>query len=235
MTERNRARSSDRRGGGRRDRRPPLLRPAGPDAALLGARAPAHRGGVRGGLRLRRLVDPRLPGDPGVGHDPDARPQHGGDRPVPAAQDARPQLLRARPGHRRVVPRDPRYIAKKAEEYLRRPASPTPPTSGPRPSSTSSTTSASCRTSARRSTRSTRRGLVEHGRDEGPNLGYKPRYKEGYFPVPPMDHFQDLRSEMILTLERLASRSRSSTTRSAPPVRPRSTCGSTRCWRWPTS
>jgi glutamine synthetase len=41
------------------------------------------------------------------------------------------------------------------------------------------------------------------GRDENPNLGYKPRYKEGYFPVPPMDHFQDLRSEMILVLERL--------------------------------
>ncbi len=40
------------------------------------------------------------------------------------------------------------------------------------------------------------------GRDESPNLGYKPRYKEGYFPVPPMDHFQDLRSEMILVLER---------------------------------
>ncbi|MGH9251778.1 MAG: type I glutamate--ammonia ligase, partial [Acidimicrobiales bacterium] len=41
------------------------------------------------------------------------------------------------------------------------------------------------------------------GREENPNLGYKPRYKEGYFPVPPMDHFQDLRSEMILVLERL--------------------------------
>jgi len=40
-------------------------------------------------------------------------------------------------------------------------------------------------------------------RDEGPNLGFKPRYKEGYFPVPPMDHFQDLRSEMILTMQRL--------------------------------
>jgi glutamine synthetase len=41
------------------------------------------------------------------------------------------------------------------------------------------------------------------GRDEGPNLGYKPRHKEGYFPVPPMDKFQDLRSKMVLTLEEL--------------------------------
>jgi glutamine synthetase len=40
-------------------------------------------------------------------------------------------------------------------------------------------------------------------KDEGPNLGYKIRPKEGYFPVPPADHFQDLRSEMILTMERL--------------------------------
>ncbi|MET0665041.1 MAG: type I glutamate--ammonia ligase, partial [Acidimicrobiales bacterium] len=40
-------------------------------------------------------------------------------------------------------------------------------------------------------------------RDEGPNLGYKPRYKEGYFPVPPMDHYQDLRSEMTMALEAL--------------------------------
>ncbi|MBW3604228.1 MAG: type I glutamate--ammonia ligase, partial [Actinobacteria bacterium] len=39
------------------------------------------------------------------------------------------------------------------------------------------------------------------GRDEGPNLGYKPRHKEGYFPVPPMDHFTDLRSEMVIELE----------------------------------
>jgi glutamine synthetase len=46
-------------------------------------------------------------------------------------------------------------------------------------------------------------GIWNSGRDEGPNLGFKPRYKEGYFPVPPMDHFQDLRSEMILVLERL--------------------------------
>ncbi len=46
-------------------------------------------------------------------------------------------------------------------------------------------------------------GTWNTGRDEGPNLGYKPRPKEGYFPVPPMDKFQDLRSEMVLTLEKL--------------------------------
>jgi glutamine synthetase len=40
-------------------------------------------------------------------------------------------------------------------------------------------------------------------REELPNLGYKLRSKEGYFPVPPSDKFADLRSEMILTLERL--------------------------------
>ena len=41
------------------------------------------------------------------------------------------------------------------------------------------------------------------GRNEMPNLGYKPRHKEGYFPVPPSDKFQDLRTQMMLTLEDL--------------------------------
>lgn len=34
------------------------------------------------------------------------------------------------------------------------------------------------------------------------NLGYRPRYKEGYFPVPPTDHYQDLRSEMVQAMRR---------------------------------
>jgi glutamine synthetase len=47
-------------------------------------------------------------------------------------------------------------------------------------------------------------GVWNSGAEEGGNnLGYKPRYKEGYFPVPPMDHYQDLRSEMVLTLREL--------------------------------
>jgi glutamine synthetase len=43
-------------------------------------------------------------------------------------------------------------------------------------------------------------GSWNTGREENPNLGYKPRYKEGYFPVPPSDTLQDIRSEMCLKL-----------------------------------
>lgn len=43
-------------------------------------------------------------------------------------------------------------------------------------------------------------GQWNTGRDEKPNLGYKPRYKEGYFPVPPVDTLQDLRSEAVLKM-----------------------------------
>jgi len=47
-------------------------------------------------------------------------------------------------------------------------------------------------------------GVWNSGKEEeGGNLGYKPRYKEGYFPLPPMDHYQDLRSEMVMTLREL--------------------------------
>lgn len=43
-------------------------------------------------------------------------------------------------------------------------------------------------------------GRWNTGRDEGPNLAYKPRYKEGYFPVPPTDSLMDLRNEMVQNL-----------------------------------
>ena len=47
-------------------------------------------------------------------------------------------------------------------------------------------------------------GRWNSGREEkGGNLGYKPRYKEGYFPVPPTDAHQDLRTEMLLTMAKL--------------------------------
>ncbi len=44
-------------------------------------------------------------------------------------------------------------------------------------------------------------GIWNTGREESPNLGYKLRHKEGYFPVPPSDQLQDLRSEIILKMK----------------------------------
>ena len=53
-------------------------------------------------------------------------------------------------------------------------------------------------------------GFWNSGREERPaasapsqNPGYKMRYKEGYFPVPPMDSIQDIRTEMMLALEEI--------------------------------
>jgi len=49
-------------------------------------------------------------------------------------------------------------------------------------------------------------GRWNSGRVESPNLGYKPRYKEGYFPVSPTDQQQDLRTEMVLEMEKVGLR-----------------------------
>jgi glutamine synthetase len=49
-------------------------------------------------------------------------------------------------------------------------------------------------------------GQWNTGREEAPNLGYKPRYKEGYFPAPPTDSQQDIRQEMVLLMESVGLR-----------------------------
>lgn len=41
----------------------------------------------------------------------------------------------------------------------------------------------------------------KEGTAASPNLGYKPQYKQGYFPVAPTDSLQDIRSEMLLTMK----------------------------------
>src|SRR5690606_5746450 len=43
-------------------------------------------------------------------------------------------------------------------------------------------------------------GQWNRGKDEGPNLGYKLRFKEGYFPCPPADSLMDIRNEMMMTM-----------------------------------
>lgn len=44
-------------------------------------------------------------------------------------------------------------------------------------------------------------GTWNSGKKENPNLGYKPRQKEGYFPVPPMDSLYNLRAEMVRIMQ----------------------------------
>lgn len=46
-------------------------------------------------------------------------------------------------------------------------------------------------------------GAWNSGRDEHPNLGYKPKHKEAYFPAPPYDQLRDIRHEMCEEIERL--------------------------------
>jgi hypothetical protein len=43
-------------------------------------------------------------------------------------------------------------------------------------------------------------GIWNSGRNSTPNLGHRPRHKEGYFPVPPVDRLQDLRSKIMLAM-----------------------------------
>lgn len=93
--------------------------------------------------------------------------------------------------------RDPRYVAQKAEAYLQSSGIGEIPYFGPE---------AECFIFD--SVRfdygpnfgfhevDSEEGIWNSGQ-EGPNQGYRPRYKGGYFPVPPMDKLQDLRTEIM--------------------------------------
>ncbi len=105
------------------------------------------------------------------------------------------------PLSKQAYTRDPRYIARKAEEYLKKTGIADTSYWGPeaeffifddiRFDQTENSGYYFIDSSE---------GDWNTGRDEKPNLGYKSRYKEGYFPVPPHDSMQDLRSEMILKM-----------------------------------
>ena len=107
-------------------------------------------------------------------------------------------------GRKRPYSRDPRYIAKKAEEYLRSSGIADTSYFGPesefyifdnvRYSSTANIQYAEI-DSDEAHWNSSRNGTS--------NLGHRMRVKEGYFPVAPNDTLQDIRSEMALLLEEL--------------------------------
>jgi glutamine synthetase len=110
----------------------------------------------------------------------------------------------ADPITREPYSRDPRYIAKKAEAYLKSTGIGDTAFIGPEAEFFifDNVRYESGRNRAFYEFDSVE-GIWNTGREECPNLGYKPRHKEGYFPVPPSDKFQDLRTEMVLVLENL--------------------------------
>lgn len=99
--------------------------------------------------------------------------------------------------------RDPRYIAKKAEAYLKKSGIADRSFWGPEAEFfiLDDVRFDQTENSAYYYVDSVE-GTWNTGRDEKPNLGYKPRYKEGYFPVPPHDTLQDIRSEIMITLRK---------------------------------
>lgn len=99
--------------------------------------------------------------------------------------------------------RDPRYIAQKAENYMKSLGIADTAYFGPeaeffvfdnvRYDSTANSTSYFV---------DSKEGIWNSGTDEEPNLGYKPRHKEGYFPVPPTDSLEDMRTEMTVIMQK---------------------------------
>ena len=98
--------------------------------------------------------------------------------------------------------RDPRHVAKKAESYLKSSGVADSALFGPEPEFFI--------LDSVRFDQSHHFGYYYLDSEEGfwnsgsngkQNLGHKPRFKEGYFPAAPIDSLQDIRSDMVLTLE----------------------------------
>src|SRR5438270_10141782 len=98
--------------------------------------------------------------------------------------------------------RDPRYVAQKAEQYLGKTGIATTAYFGPE-------AEFYIFNSARFDQNAhegyyfidSEEGIWNSGQDGGtPNLSPRPRHKEGYFPVPPTDRLQDLRSNLMLAM-----------------------------------
>ena len=98
--------------------------------------------------------------------------------------------------------RDPRFIAQKAEAYLKSTGIADTAYFGPEPECFifDDVRYASSTNESFYSVDSVE-GIWNTGREEFPNLGYKPRHKEGYFPCAPTDSMIDLRNEMMTVLQ----------------------------------
>ncbi len=98
--------------------------------------------------------------------------------------------------------RDPRSVARKAEEYLRSTGIADAAYFGPELEFF--VFDQACYDQGMNHAHykvDSREGVWRRGRDEPDNLGYQLRAREGYFPLPPADSMHNLRSEMVTVLE----------------------------------
>ncbi|MEF3168803.1 MAG: type I glutamate--ammonia ligase [Deltaproteobacteria bacterium] len=100
--------------------------------------------------------------------------------------------------------RDPRYIAKKAEAYLKSTGIGDTAYFGPEAEFfIFDDVRYSSKTNGSFYQVDSIEAIWNSDREECPNQGYKIRHKEGYYPAPPTDKYQDMRTEMVLTLKKL--------------------------------
>ncbi len=99
-------------------------------------------------------------------------------------------------------PRDPRYIAQKAENYLKSSGIGDTAYMGPEAEFfVFDEVSFDQNAQSGYYFVDSEEGAWNTGK-EGPNLGHKPRHKEGYFPVPPVDSMEDLRAEIVMEMQK---------------------------------
>ena len=144
-------------------------------------------------------------GDPGVGHAPGRRPGHGLPGPVHRAHHAEHPLLREGPVTGEWYSRDPRYVARKAELYLKQTGIADLSYWGPE--------AEFYIFDSIRFDQNQYEGYYHIDAAEGvwnsgasatptaPQPRLQAPLQGGLLPVPPMDHYQDLRSQMVLNLE----------------------------------
>jgi glutamine synthetase len=108
-------------------------------------------------------------------------------------------------GNQKPYSRDPRYIAQKAEEYLRSSGLADTAYFGPEAEFYIFDNVRYASTDSKQYVEvdSVEAHWNSAGLEERGNLGHLMNVKGGYFPVAPSDTYQDLRTEMVLTLEAL--------------------------------
>jgi len=109
------------------------------------------------------------------------------------------------PTTREPYGRDPRYIAKKAEKYVKSTGIADTIYFGPEAEFfVFDSVRFDAQTNSAFYEVDSIEGRWNSGKEEGgKNLGYKPAYKGGYFPVAPTDTLTDIRSEMVLLMEQV--------------------------------